>query len=157
MRKFASRGMTFLVLSFLAIGTVSGAEAPKDMEALAGLKTGKAIFDVRVTDMEKLTFNLELIKETFEGMREQGVTPVMIVTFRGPGVKFLARDRAAGENGPLIAEMKGMGVRFEVCGVATRIFKVDPASLIPDVVLVGNVLTSLIGYQNKGYALIPLN
>jgi hypothetical protein len=29
--------------------------------------------------------------------------------------------------------------------------------LIPDVVLVGNVLTSLTGYQNRGYALIPLN
>jgi len=55
--------MTFLVLSFLTIGTVSGAEAPKDTEALAGLKTGKVIFDIRVTDMEKLTFNLELIND----------------------------------------------------------------------------------------------
>ncbi len=41
--------------------------------------------------------------------------------------------------------------------MATRVFKVDNSALIPDVELVGNMLTSLIGYQNKGYALVPVN
>jgi intracellular sulfur oxidation DsrE/DsrF family protein len=157
MRKYTSATIMILALSFFLLGTVQGAGPPKDREALKGLKTGKVIFDVRVPDKEKLTFHLELIKETFEGMREQGVQPLMIVTFRGPGVKFLARDEAADWNGSLITELKAMGVRFEVCAVAARIFKVDTGALIPDVVLVGNVLTSLIGYQNKGYALIPMN
>jgi len=43
-----------------------------------------------------------------------------------------------------------------VCAVAIRIFKVDKATLIPDLVLVGNSLISLIGYQNQGYALVIL-
>jgi hypothetical protein len=38
-----------------------------------------------------------------------------------------------------------------------RIFKADPAGLIPEVKLVANVFSSLIGYQNKGYATIAIN
>ena len=156
MMRCASPAMTVALLCCLAIGAARAAAAPMDREALEGLTTAKVIFDVRVADKEKMTFNLELIKETFEGMRTQGVQPRMIVTFRGPGVKLLTREEAADWNAGLISELKGMGVRFEVCAVAARVFKVDTATLIPDVVLVGNVLTSLIGYQNRGYALIPV-
>jgi intracellular sulfur oxidation DsrE/DsrF family protein len=48
-------------------------------------------------------------------------------------------------------------VRLEVCTVALRLFKADNATLVPEVVAVGNVLTSQIAYQNRGYALITLN
>jgi intracellular sulfur oxidation DsrE/DsrF family protein len=156
MRKISPSAPAFLAFSLFIFGTALWAGVPNDREALEGLRTGKVIFDVRVPDAEKLTFNLELIKETFEGMRDQGVKPAMIVTFRGPTVRLLTRERASEWNAPLIIELKKMGVRFEACAVATRIFKVDNASLIPEVILVGNVLTSLIGYQNKGYALIPV-
>ena len=69
---------------------------------------------------------------------------------------MLTREQADDEIAPLITELKRKGVRVEVCSVATRVFKVDHATLIPDVVLVGNSLTSLIGYQNKGCALVIL-
>ena len=60
-----------------------------DREALAGLKTAKVIFDVRVADLDKLVFNLRLFSETMEGIAAQGVKPEMVVTFRGPTVKLL--------------------------------------------------------------------
>jgi intracellular sulfur oxidation DsrE/DsrF family protein len=132
-------------------------DAPGDRVALSGLRNARAVVDLRVSDADKLLFNLELIRETFEGLAAQKVKPKLVVAIRGPGVKLLARDQAAGEIAPLIAELKAKGIRFEVCAVATRVFKVDPATLIPDVVLVGNALNSLIGYQNRGYALVVLN
>ena len=70
---------------------------------------------------------------------------------------MLSRGGTTDEIRDLVAELKKKGVRMEVCAVATRVFKVDNSALIPDVVLVGNVLISLIGYQNKGYALVPVN
>ena len=70
---------------------------------------------------------------------------------------MLSREGTTEEIRELVAELKKKGVRIEVCAVATRVFKVDNSALIPDILLVGNVLTSLIGYQNKGYALIPVN
>jgi len=48
-------------------------------------------------------------------------------------------------------------VRFEACAVAMRVFKADPAGLVPEVKLVANVFNSFIGYQNKGYAMIAIN
>jgi intracellular sulfur oxidation DsrE/DsrF family protein len=156
MKRFAIRAMGGMLFLLAVIVPARAGDAPNDREALSGLKTAHVVFDMRVPDRERLIFNLELIKDTLEGMAAQQVKPKMIVTSRGPGVRLLTREQAADEIAPLVTELKRMGVRFEVCSVATRIFKVDKATLIPDVVLVGNSLTSLIGYQNKGYALVVL-
>ena len=156
MKRFAIRAMGGMLFFLAIIVPARAADAPNDREALSGLKTARAVFDVRAPDRERLIFNLELIKETAEGMAAQRVKPQMIVTFRGPGIRLLTREQADDEIAPLIAELKGMGVRFEVCTVATRIFKVDKATILPDIVLVGNSLISLIGYQNRGYALVIL-
>ncbi|MFZ2224467.1 MAG: DsrE family protein [Candidatus Deferrimicrobium sp.] len=157
MRKLVCLTVVALVFSLSGMGLAWGDAAPNDRDALKGLDTCKVIFDVRISDPEKMIFNLELIKETLEGMRRQGVKPVMIAAFRGPGVKLLGREGTTEEIRDLIVELNKKGVRMEVCAVATRVFKVDNSALVPDVVLDGNVLTSLIGYQNKGYALIPVN
>ena len=156
MKRYAIRAMGGMLLFLAILAPARAADAPNDREALSGLKTARAVFDVRAPDRERLIFNLELIKETVEGLAAQRVKPQMIVTFRGPGIRLLTREQAADEIAPLIAELRRMGVRFEVCTVATRIFKVDKATILPDVVLVGNSLISLIGYQNQGYALVIL-
>jgi len=156
MKRFAIRAMGWMLLLLAIFVPARAADAPNNREALSGVKSARAVIDLRAPDREKLIFNLELIKETLEGMAAQRVKQQMVVTLRGPGVRLLTREQAADEIAPLIAELKRMGVRFEVCSVATRVFKVDNATIIPDVVLVGNSLISLIGYQNQGYALVVL-
>lgn len=147
------------ILFFLLFSsaTLSAAAPMNDHDALAGLKTVKVIFDVRVPDSDKLVFNLELFAETREGLIKQGVTPEMVVAFRGPGVNLLTHDAIDEEARDLIRELQKKGVRFEVCAVAVRTFKADPGKLIPEVKLVANGFNSLIGYQNKGYAMIAIN
>jgi len=145
-----------MLLLLAVVVPAHAADAPNNREALSGLKTFRAVIELRSSDRENLIFNIELIKETLEGMSAQGVKPQTVVAFRGPGVRLLTREQAADEIAPLIAELKRMGVRFEVCAVATRVFSVDNATIIPDVVLVRNFLISLIGYQNQGYALVVL-
>ena len=146
-----------LCLLLLCSSVLHAAPPLNDHDALVGLKAAKVIFDVRVPDNDKLIFNLELFAETREGLIKQGVTPEMVVAFRGPGVKLLSRDAIDEEVHDLIQDLKKMGVRFEVCAVAVRTFKVDPGKLIPQVKLVANGFNSLIGYQNKGYAMIAIN
>lgn len=135
------------------------ADPPDDHDALLGLTSAKVVFDVRVPDVDKLVFNLGLINETYEGLVAQGVKPSMVVTFRGPGVQLLANPApdADADAHDLFKALKAKGVRFEVCAVAMRVFKADPAQLIPEVKLVANVFNSMIGYQTKGYALIAIN
>lgn len=133
------------------------AQKPDDRLALAGLKTARVIFDVRVPDIDTLVFNLTNFIETFDGIAAQGVKPEMVVTFRGPGVRLLTSAAIDEEAHDLFRELKRKGVRFEACAVAMRLFKADPAGLIPEVQLVANVFSSLIGYQNRGYATIAIN
>lgn len=133
------------------------AQKPAGHEALAGLESAKVIFDVRVADLEKLIFNLKLLDETWEGIAVQGVKPEMVVAFRGPSVKLLTTDAIDEEALHLFRILRKKGVRFEACGVAMRILKTDPARLVPEVKLVANVFHSLIGYQNKNYAMIAIN
>jgi intracellular sulfur oxidation DsrE/DsrF family protein len=155
------RFFNILRVSFISLFLVQAASAapPDDRVALKGLSAVKAVVDVRVPDQEKLLFNLKLVEETLAGMRQQKVRPTVVVTFRGPGVKFLTAEQADGEVRSLLAKLKGEGdgVRLEVCTVALRHFKADNSPLVPEVVAVGNVLTSQIAYQNRGYALITLN
>lgn len=153
-----TRLMMLATLLVLTCSThLQALQKPDDRVALAGLKSAKVVFDVRVPDLDKLVFNLKLFNETFEGLVAQGVKPKMVVAFRGPGVKLLTAaeldEEALGHLRALIKK----GVRFEACAVAMRVFKADPAALVPEVNLVGNVFNSYIGYQNKGYAMIAIN
>lgn len=151
------RLIIILMLMLTYSPVIEAAQKPDDLKALAGLKAAKVIFDVRVADLDKLVFNLRLFDETLEGMVAQGVKPNIIVAFRGPGVKLLTATALDEEAVALFQTLKKKGVRFEACAVAMRVFKADPAGLIPEVILVGNVFNSLIGYQNKGYAMIAIN
>jgi intracellular sulfur oxidation DsrE/DsrF family protein len=112
---------------------------------------------VRVADLDKLVFNLRLFSETMEGIAAQGVKPEMVVAFRGPTVKLLTAAALDEEALDLLRALKKKGVQFEACAVAMRVLKVDQAGLVPEVKLVANVFNSLIGYQNKGYAMIAIN
>lgn len=149
--------MAMVMVLLACVGSSYAAQKPDDREALAGLTTARVIFDVRVPDLDKLNFNLKLFKETFEGMAVQGVKPKMIVVFRGPGVRLLTDLALDDEARNLLRMLKKMGVRFEACSVALRVFDVDPGTLFPEIMLVANVFNSLIGYQNKGYAMIAIN
>lgn len=159
MKRLAHVLASTLFLFALGLPAIIHADStvPDDRFALKGLKRAHAIFDVRLAELDKLMFNLGLIKETFEGINNQKVKPTMIVSLRGPAVKLFTKDQAPPELRELLADLKAKGIRIEICSVATRVFKVDNSQLVSDVILVGNVLTSQIAWQNKGYALITLN
>lgn len=151
------RCLLMVLLLLTCSPVLQAAPQPNASEALAGLKTAKVVFDVRVADLDKLVFNLELFSETLEGIAAQGVKPEMVVTFRGSTVKLLTAAALDDEALELIRALKKKGVQFEACAVAMRVTKADSAGLVPEIKLVTNVFLSLIGYQNKGYAMIAIN
>lgn len=151
------RCLMMVLLLLTCSPVLQAAPQPNASEALAGLKTAKVVFDVRVADLDKLVFNLELFSETLEGIAAQGVKPEMVVTFRGSTVKLLTAAALDDEALELIRALKKKGVQFEACAVAMRVTKADSAGLVPEIKLVTNVFLSLIGYQNKGYAMIAIN
>jgi intracellular sulfur oxidation DsrE/DsrF family protein len=153
--------VTLLGLFSTAVATA----APDDRDALKGVETGKVIFDINMADARKMTLYLRVIRETVDDLRRQGVTPDVILAFRGLSVRLISTDReqmALEEFEHLdtiaaqLADLREQGVRMEACSVATRLFKVDNATLLDGIKPVGNTFVSLTGYQAQGYANIPI-
>lgn len=156
-----------LILLALIITTTMFSQAVSvyaldDSVAFTGLTSARAIYDVRTSDEKKLQFIFTAIRDTFDEANQQGVKQRYIASMRGPTVKLLIRERH-GDDGlqqktiNLINELNQRGVRLEACGYALKLFGVEPEDLYKGIHPVGNSLNSLIGYQTRGYALVPMN
>lgn len=149
-------------------GTVVAAENPpiNDSVALGDSSTGKGVFLVDIGEAGKLNFYLEVIQGTYKRMKKQGVTPEFILVYIGPSVKYLSTSPAnetEQATGGLLLDIEtnvealaALGVRQEVCAVATAVFGIDNETVLPGMTLVGDGFISLIGYQSQGYHLVPV-
>lgn len=163
MKRFTLAALAIFLLT--AAVPAMGAATPTDRFALQGVKEGKVVFDINLSGPEKLPLYLHVIQETSEGLKKQGIKPTIVVTFRGAAVRMVSTNRAdfsqeqkgeLDEADSLISDLTKHGVRFEACAIATRLFKVDNSTVLPNVTVVGNTFISLIGYQARGYAIIPI-
>ena len=156
--------LVFLIglLATSTIGFTSQEAAP-----LKGLKSIKAVFDFRSGSAKSANVLLGLIHDTYKGKNIAAVTkkPEFVVVFIGPSVKLISKSREgvlAEDHKTLdaiaekISKMAKDGIKLEICLFAARMFKVDPATVLPEIKHEDNGVVSLIGYQSKGYALVPL-
>jgi intracellular sulfur oxidation DsrE/DsrF family protein len=155
------------MLLFAPLLTAQAATAPiNDAAALQGVKEGKGVFLIDFNDPKKTAFYLEIIRGTHAGFTRQGVKPDFVIVYIGPTVRFLSTrpdDELELEQGDAlkaVAEqvkaLNTLGVRQEVCAVATTVFKVPNETILPGLTLVGDGFISLIGWQTQGYKLVPL-
>jgi intracellular sulfur oxidation DsrE/DsrF family protein len=155
------------LFAFLNVSAVAvhAADKPDDAKALEGVEQGRVVFDINISEPTKLPLYLMVIDETISDLERQGVKPEVILAFRGEAVKLVSTDHEAIELTDLehvekaaaqLAALQKRGVRMEACSVATRLFGVDNATLLPGIAPVGNTFVSLIGYQAQGYATIPI-
>jgi intracellular sulfur oxidation DsrE/DsrF family protein len=138
----------------------------QDYEALEGLENIQAVFDFRDGDPEIGLAHLRLIHETYKDkyIREVTEKPEFVVVFMGISPRLLTNNREdfspeerklLQQFDKLVAEMSKEGIGLEVCMVAVEYAGVDPESISPDIKRVGNGWISSIGYQAKGYSMIP--
>lgn len=144
---------------------VYAVDKPDDADALKGVTTGKVLFDINMIEAKKMTLYLMVIRETVDDLVRQGVTPDVILAFRGLSVKLISKNRDQMELTDFdhldkiaaqLAELQKLGVRMEACSVATRLFDVNNDDLLDGIKPVGNTFVSLTGYQAQGYANIPI-
>jgi len=157
-------GLIFLIglLSTVAVGFTS-----QEDDALKGLKSVKAIIDFRTGSLKATAVFLDAIHETFKGKDIAAVTkePEFVVVFLGPSIKLITnkREGVSPEDHKMldaiaerISEMAKDGIKLEVCLFAARMLNVDPATILSDIKHTENGVISLIGYQAKGYSLVPI-
>lgn len=149
-----------LTLFFLQFAAAQAAE----YESMVGVKSAKAIFDVRIGQTPSAALHLKLIHQTYKDLMAAKKRPVFALVFIGPSVKLISKNRSGftpedqkslDEIASTVSAMVKDGMKLEVCGVALKVFNVDPASVLPEIKRVENGFISEIGYQVQGYALVP--
>jgi intracellular sulfur oxidation DsrE/DsrF family protein len=136
-----------------------------DAQALSGLHSAKVVFLINLKNPDAVAHLVDVIGLTRKQLLQQKVTPHFIVVFIGPDVAFLTKnrrgipytdERAVAGIQHEIGKLTREGIQFQACGVALHGMDVHPSSLIPTVTPVESGFISVIAYQEKGYALVPV-
>ncbi len=154
-----------LLLLMLTAATAT-ADDIDDSAALGELQRGQGVFLVDIGDPNKLAFYLEVIEGTHANLVRQDVEPDFVLVYIGPSVKYLTTtpdENIEFEHAEALSRIAAstqrlgeLGVRQEICAVATRVFGIDNETVLPDLTLVGDGFVSLIGWQAQGYHLVPV-
>jgi intracellular sulfur oxidation DsrE/DsrF family protein len=59
--------------------------------------------------------------------------------------------------GAWVDHFNALGFRIEQCALAAAMLDIDPGDFLPAVKVVENGYISLIGYQQQGFALVPMD
>ena len=149
-----------LISAFVAAALCGCAAIPEQ----AG-KESKIAFDVTDGNPRVLLAKLAVIDVTRKQLLDAGVTPKMVIAFRGDAsyytqtnlglVKEADRADALAVQAKLRELRKANGVEtLEQCNLPLEQRKLKPADLLQEVKLVPNGWISLAAYQEKGYAYI---
>jgi intracellular sulfur oxidation DsrE/DsrF family protein len=147
----------------LAVNTASAAE----YDFLQGLKSFKAVVDMRSGKPKSLALQLGLIHQMYNDASVRSVTesPEFVLVFIGPAVKLVTTNtdgmsqedkEMAGKIAETITAMAKDGIKLEICLFAVDLLGVDRASILPEIKHVGNGWISLVGYQHQGYGLVTV-
>jgi intracellular sulfur oxidation DsrE/DsrF family protein len=155
-----------LLIAILLVPVISLANQRTDANALKGLKAIKVVCDVNVGDPKLLLRRMELIDETYTQLIDAGIQPTFIVAFRGPATKYVTRGTGyvspdyhaiKKEIQGWIVQFKENGFSLEQCAIAARGQKVSYEDVLPQITVVQNGYISIVAYQNRGYALLPMD
>jgi intracellular sulfur oxidation DsrE/DsrF family protein len=166
MKKESRTIMMVLFFSICLSFAVVASGFCQEYESLKGLKSVKVVFDFRISNPASAALHLKLLHDTCKDKNIMAVTksPAFVVIFSGPSVKLISKKREGfsseeqkqlDEIARTVAEMTKDGIRIEICLFASKVFGVDPASVLPGIKHVPNGWVSLIGYEAHGYSSVP--
>jgi intracellular sulfur oxidation DsrE/DsrF family protein len=156
------------LLAFLGILLLAATPcAARDYPALEGVQSLKGVFDFRSGDPMNVFEHLQLVHDTYNDKDVRGTDgkPDFAVIFMDRSVTLLSKDRESFSEedkktlramDELLSTMAREGIVLEVCLVATDYFDVDDGMIVSEIARVPNGWVSSIGYQRKGYGLVPV-
>jgi intracellular sulfur oxidation DsrE/DsrF family protein len=150
----------------LLLAAPAAAEEPGDRFALQGVESTRIFWDIGVADAIALSNRLQVVRDTYQSLKRQGVQPRMAVGFRGQAVELLVTDldavpfEALGSVESLHQQMRELkrlaGVEFYACKLAMRRHGVQEPQLMDGVRVVTNIFIAVAGFHEQGYTRIPM-
>ncbi|PLX51481.1 MAG: hypothetical protein C0613_00385 [Desulfobulbaceae bacterium] len=126
----------------------------------------RAYFDVNLGLADKLETRLMLINTTFDQLSAQGLAPQFVVGFRGPASFFVTTGDGYVASADLAAKRKirqwlriftNKGIGLEQCLIAAAMLGINNDDFLTDLTLVDNGYATMVLYQNRGFARIPMD
>jgi hypothetical protein len=157
-----------MALFLIAFTVRSGlAAAPyNNSNALQGVRETKVYFDVNVGEPAKLLNRLQLIDTTYDQLVAAGISPLFVVGIRGKASNYFTRDDdyvldidlpVKKQIEARVDQFKARRFSIEQCSIAAGLQDIDVADFLPQLEVVANGYISMIGYQSKGYAYVPMD
>jgi len=167
MKWFRKASCVVGLASVLFVVVLGGPAGSQDYPALQGVESVKAVFDIRSGDPKNVVEHLLLVSETFkdDALRSTDSEPEFAVVFMDKSVMLLSQNREGfspeeqemlKQADQLMAAMTDDGVTLEVCLVALDYYGVDADTVADNISRVPNGWISSIGYQARGYSLVPV-
>ena len=163
-----NRLLTLAMVLLLPLGLSFPATAGglDNREATQGIETMRAVYDMRKSDPDVMLAYLRGIASNHENLRKEGVEPDLRMVFIAEAVKFITTDPqpevdidhgdTLEEIARAIEHLDELGVQMEVCSAATRAYGVDNDTVLDAIRPVRSGFIAVMGYQNQGYALVPV-
>ena len=161
---------TFMLLSFFLFlcfvpQIVLSQQQKGRGEAIENVSALKAYFDIKADSAAKIVQRPKWINAIYEQMRQKGEKPAFIIAFRSQASFYVVRgDEDIDEDEiPLKRKIENrlkhfvqLGIPVEQCGLSAELYDINPSDFLPDVTTVTNGYISMIKYQNRGYAYVPM-
>lgn len=154
-----------LVSALAALALAGCAEMPQTSSMSSAPKEARMAFDITSGNPQVVNLTLMVIDVTRKQLMDQGITPRIVIAFRGDAsfftqdslavVKETDRAEALLVKAKIRELKKASGVEgFEQCNVPLASRKLKGTDLMTEVKLVPNGWIALADYQQKGYAYI---
>ena len=157
------------VIALIAAAALAGCaymqQTPAPVSGPGGSQEVKMAFDITNGNPQVVNLTLKVIDMTRKQLIEAGMTPRIVITFRGDAsyftqdtlavVKETDRAEALQVKAQIHELRKAAGVEsFEQCNIPLASRKLNPKDLMSEVKLVPNGWIALAQYQQRGYAYI---
>lgn len=156
--------LTFFLGVFLLPQT-SSAQQEDNFRALENLSELKVYFDIKADSAAKLEKRLIWINDTYEQVSQQNLKATFIIGIRSKASFFITKGDEYIDEEEILTKGKierwlkhfvKRGIHIEQCGLSAELFDIDPQDFFPEITVVKNSYISIAGYQNRGYAYVPM-
>lgn len=136
-----------------------------ELAALGNLSRLHVYFDVKADSAAKLAKRMEWINDTYEQITEQGLKAHFIIGFRSHASFFVTRGEDYIDETEIptkakieqwLKEFRKKGIVMEQCGLSAELFDIDEEDFLDEIRVVKNSYVSIAGYQNRGFAYVPM-
>ena len=157
---------SLILVILLACCSLVHGETHQPDSALSDLKTVKVYFDVTAGEPQKLLLRLSLIEKSLTEFKANNIIPEAVIGFRGPASRFVTKGfdyiddeerEAKAAVQQWLERFRADNIAMEQCRIAAQLVDIAEEDIRPELKIVGNGYVSMIAYQNRGFALVPMD